>query len=147
MKKTALALLVCCLLALCRTSPAEMSGPQREVDLDLTLMSGTVVYAQVSNMLYDAQPYLGKILRISGEYSPYEDRERGVVYHSCVIADATACCAQGLEFVWAGQHAWPGDYPEEGTGCVVTGRLEAYDEYGDTYLHLVDAQVVWEAAP
>ena len=37
---------------------------------------------------------------------------RAVVYHACVIPDATACCAQGIEFTLAGDHRWPDDYPE-----------------------------------
>ena len=61
------------------------------------------------------------------------------MYHACIIPDATACCAQGIEFVWEGDHVWPDDYPEEGADIIVTGRLETYDENGFTYLHLVDA--------
>ena len=65
-----------------------------------------------------------------------------MVYHACVIPDATACCAQGIEFIWAGEHAWPEDYPEEAADIVVTGRLELYEEDGVKYLHLVDAELV-----
>ena len=55
-----------------------------------------------------------------------------------VIADATACCAQGLEFVWDdGTHAFPDEYPEPGTEVEVTGTFETYDENGVTYCHLV----------
>ena len=71
----------------------------------------------------------------------YEDTEKDVVYHACVIPDATACCAQGIEFVLAGEHSWPEDYPEEATDIIVTGRLETYEEDGYMFLHLVDATV------
>ncbi len=114
------------------------------VDLDLSRLSGTVVYSQVYNMMYEPENYLGKVIKMAGYYSAYEDTERGVVYHACVIPDATACCAQGIEFIWAGEHEWPDDYPEEGTDIVVTGRLEEYDEDGYTFLHLVDAELVIE---
>ena len=108
-----------------------------KVDLDLSGLSGTFVYSQVYNMMYDPDAYLGN-------YSAFEDPERGVVYHACIIPDATACCAQGIEFIWDGEHAWPEDYPEEGADIVVTGRLEAYEEDGYLYLHLVDAELVFE---
>ena len=114
------------------------------VDLDLSKLSGTVVYSQVYNMMTGPEPYLGKVIRMAGYYSAYEDTERGVVYHACVIPDATACCAQGIEFVRAGEHVWPDEYPEEGAGIIVTGRLGSYDEDGYTYLHLVDAELVVE---
>ena len=54
----------------------------------------------------------------------------------------TACCQAGIEFVLAGEHAWPEDYPEPTTEITVTGRLEEYDEDGVPYLHLVDAELI-----
>ena len=111
------------------------------VDLDLSGMSGTVVYAQVFNLLSNPEEYMGKTIRIAGYYSVYEDTELNKVYHACVIPDATACCQAGIEFVLAGEHAWPEDYPEPTTEITVTGRLEEYDEDGVPYLHLVDAEM------
>ena len=113
------------------------------VDLDLSVMSGTVVYSQVYNMMYDPGPFLNKVIRVAGYYSTFEDTETGTVYHACVIPDATACCAQGLEFVRAGSYKWPEDYPEETTDIIVTGRLELYVENGASYLHLVDVEMKW----
>ena len=94
---------------------------------------------------YDHSTILVRFLqfKMAGYYSAYEDKERGVVYHACVIPDATACCAQGIEFIWRGEHSWPADYPDEGTDIVVTGRLESYLEDGYMYLHLVDSEVKW----
>lgn len=105
-------------------------------------MSGTVVYAQVYNMMYDPDQYLGKIIRIAGYYNYFDDQAHGVVYHACVVPDATACCAQGIEFVRAGEHAWPEDYPKIGDEILVTGRLEMYEDQGTKYLHLVDAEML-----
>ena len=126
---------------------AEVSVPQEPVivDLDLSGMSGTVVYAQVYNMLCDPDSYLGKIIRMAGYYNYFDDQAHGTVYHACVVPDATACCAQGIEFVLAGEHIWPDEYPEIGTDIIVTGRLETYEEEGIKYLHLVDAEMVLEA--
>ena len=150
MKKLILVLMLCAaciLLSSCASSTADnaavapTSAPLK-VDLDLSGMSGTVVYSQVYNMMMEPDSFLGKVIKMSGYYSFYEDTERGVVYHACVIPDATACCAQGIEFVWGGEHQWPADYPEAGTDITVTGRLETYEEDGTTYLHLVDAEMV-----
>jgi len=124
---------------------AEAPGPEEPLiaDLDLSGMSGTVVYAQVYNMLYDPDAYLGKIIRMAGYYNYYDDQAHGIVYHACIVPDATACCAQGIEFIWAGEHVWPDEYPEIGTDIIVTGRLEMYEEDGVKYLHLVDADLMW----
>ena len=141
--------LMVCVLSGCAVSTADANTPAATpeplvVDLDLSKLSGTVVYAQVYNLMADYESWLGKVIKMSGYYSAYEDTERGVVYHACVIPDATACCAQGIEFVWAGEHAWPDDYPEELTDITVTGRLAVYEEDGTMYLHLVNAELVWE---
>ena len=138
MKKTALTLMLCMLCALLTayassaadTKPAAPTPELLTVELDLSKLSGTVVYSQVYNIMCDPTPYIGKIIRIAGYYSAYEDKNKEVVYHACIIPDATACCAQGIEFTRAGEHRWPDDYPADGTDIVVTGRLETYEEDG-----------------
>ena len=62
-------------------------------------------------------------------------------YYACIIADATACCSQGLEFELSGQHTYPDDYPELGTNITVTGTFQLYQEGGGLYCHLTDAVV------
>lgn len=155
MKRRIMVFLLCLIIltsyAVCNAEIGKPIMPPKPnssaVDLDLSKLSGTVVYAQVYNMMYDYESWLGKVIKIAGYYSAYEDEGRGVVYHACVIPDATACCAQGVEFVWAGEHVWPDDYPEADTDIVVTGRLETYDEDGVLYLHLADADLKWGMNP
>ena len=135
-------ILASCLSCVSAGAPDADSEEQPFIDLDLAGMSGTVVYAQVYNLLSDPSPWLGKMIRMAGYYSCYDDQEHGIVYHACVIPDATACCSAGIEFVWEGNHSWPEDYPEIGTDIVVTGRLEVYQEDGYDYLHLLDAELI-----
>jgi len=125
---------------------AEAETPEEPpiIDMDISGMSSTLAYAQIYNLLSDPSPWLGKTIRMSGLYSFYDDQEHNIVYHACIISDATACCTQGIEFVWAGEHPWPVDYPESGTEITVTGRLEIYEEGGRKYLHLVDADLLWD---
>ena len=134
-----LALCILCTFAACALAAAK-------IDLDLAPLSGTAVYAQVYNILMDPEPFLGRTIRIAGYYDVYEDPETNTVYHACIIPDATACCAQGIEFVWAGEHTFPDDYKELGTDLTVTGRLETYVENGITYMHLTEAEVEWDEA-
>lgn len=57
-----------------------------------------------------------------------------------MIQDATACCSQGLEFVWGdGIHVWPQEYPEDGHEVTATGVFEVYSEGVAKYIHLVNA--------
>lgn len=151
MKKITLILAVClCLLLVCSACSegrgTEAAAKPRTVDLDLSVLSGTFVYAEVYNLMAEPQDYMGKTIKIRGIYSVFQEPSTGVVYHACVIPDATACCMQGIEFVRAGDPGGKEAYGEEGATVTVTGRLESYLDGGITYLHLVDSDVVWDGA-
>ena len=118
--------------------PAQTSGA---LDVDLTTLNSTMVYSEVYNMMYEPDRYVGKRIKMDGQFAVYEDPNTGAVYTACIIMDATACCSQGLEFVLAGEKTYPDDYPELGSEITVTGTFQLYDENGTTYCHLVDAEM------
>ena len=121
-------------------SKAEL--PKTEgVDVDLTKMSSTMVYSEVLNMQQHPDEYTDKIVRMKGPFNVTElDDNR---YFACVIKDAAACCSTGIEFVWAGEHSYPEDYPEVNTEITVTGTFNVYSEGNSKYLQLKDAEVVF----
>lgn len=110
------------------------------VDIDLTNLSSTMVYSEVYNMMYEPENYIGKTVKMEGTTSIFHDETTGVTYYACVIADATACCQQGLEFVLADSYD-QSDYPELDQYIVVKGVFETYEENGITYCHLVNAEM------
>ena len=112
------------------------------VDVDLTKMSATMVYSEVYNMMVVPDDYLGKTVRMSGQFQVYEGEGRN--YYVVLIADATACCQQGMEFVLAGDYSWPDDYPAAGTEVTVTGVFDTYYE-GEymRFCQLIDAQMTY----
>ncbi len=126
-----------------RQNIAVPSYDEQEIDMDLSRLSGTVVYAQIYQLAIHPEDYLGKIIRLAGWYDVFIDDTTGMFYTACVVPDATACCAQGIEFVWGGEHSFPENYPEPGTEIMVTGRFETYLEGDWEYMHLVDAELVW----
>lgn len=99
-----------------------------------------MVYAEVYNMMVTPENYVGRTVKMQGQFTVYEDTENNKVYYACVIADATACCQQGLEFVLSGNVTYPDDYPEPDTEITVTGVFQTYEESGYKYCHLVDAE-------
>ena len=118
-----------------------------KVDVDLTVLSSTMVYSEVYNMLYnDPAYYLGKTVKAKGTFSLYQLVTDGVlqpdpVAYACIIADATACCAEGMEFVLEGDYTYPDDYPELGAEITVIGEFQSYEENGMTWYHLVNARL------
>ena len=107
MKKTAGNIFLCLMIAvlsgcLLFNAGAEDADPAEPliVDLDLSGMSGTVVYAQVYNLLSDPAPWLGKIIRMAGYYSFYDDQDRLVTPSAATRILIRRMCADGTS-------AWP----------------------------------------
>ena len=122
-------------------TPAATATPQPTatpspdgVDLDLTRLSATMVFAEVAAMVRTPEDYLGKTVRMAGPLAVYEANPAlGIDYfYTVVIQDATACCQQGMEFIWP-----EGTLPEAGTGLVVTGTFAEYDCGGLPSYHIV----------
>ena len=159
MKKTVLliAAAACLLLTACRKSetlpapatpepyteteapagPAETvetAAPTGGVDVDLTQLSSTMVYSEVYAMVYEPESYLGKTVRMRGLFASQE--VEGQTYYACIIQDATACCAQGLEFEPENAEK----LPEPGAEITVQGTFDCYQEEsgdGNFYLYLI----------
>ena len=103
------------------------------VDYDLTVMNSDMVYATVYQMIVDPETYVGKTFRINGIYYSAYYEPTNEYCHYCVIQDATACCAQGLEFIWGnGSHIYPDEYPKDTTEIIVEGTFEIYQEKSDS---------------
>ena len=125
----------------------DLSKPQisNNLDVDLTKLSSTMVYSEVYNMMYTPDDYIGKTVKMKGQfaigyvYNTDGTPDESTARFACVIADATACCSQGLEFALAGEHTYPDDYPELGSEITVTGTFEVYTENGFQYCRLKDA--------
>lgn len=111
------------------------------VDIDLTQLSSSVVYGLVFQMLFNPEDYVGQVIRMSGEFFHYTNPDTGKHYFSTIVADATACCTQGLEFLLP-HTTDPADYPVVASRITVTGVLETYEEFGYTNIRLVDAELM-----
>lgn len=112
-----------------------------DIDVDLTTLSSTMVYSEVYNMMINPQDYYGKIVKMSGNFSVYQDEKTGKNYYAAVIADATACCSQGLEFVPADDMKYPDDFPSVGTQITVVGEFQTYEENGYKYCNIINAKM------
>lgn len=116
-----------------------------EVDYDLTVMGADMVYATVYQMMIDPKSYIGKSFKIRGNYYSSYSNDKDVYYHFCMIKDAAACCAQGLELLWADEKMNRHENcPEEDALVTVEGVFETYEEGPNTYGRIKDAKIVEE---
>lgn len=127
---------------------AEGAEGTAAVDIDLTALSGIMVYSEVNSIISFPDNYIGKTVKMQGQFTIYQATdENGAfipdkMFFACMIADATACCAQGLEFALAGKPVYPDEYPELGAEITVVGTFEWYEEDGCRYYRLGNAAFV-----
>jgi hypothetical protein len=133
-------ILTLCCLAGCAAVTAGGSAPGAP-DVDLTVMSATMVYGEVNNMMANPDSYMGKTVKAAGPYYVSYMPETGLYYHLILIEDVTLCCQQWLEFIWDG-HSYPDGFPSDGTPIEVTGTFGSYVELGETYYYLDADDVV-----
>ena len=112
------------------------------VDVDLTVLSATMVYAEVFNIMSNPDDYLGKTIRAAGlYYSAFYD-VTGVYYHFIYIEDAAACCSQGLEFMLSDELSYPDYSPLTQTRIEIVGVFDSYIEESKTYHYLIVDDIV-----
>jgi len=130
MKKYISVLLLLCIIC----AFAAGCGGASAKTVDLTVLSSTLLSAELTNMTTNPGKYMGKTIKVRGPYA-YSYWDETDTYYHCVVAyeDVAACCSQALEFIWTGEHSFPGDYPEEGTMIELTGVFGSYQELGKTY--------------
>ncbi len=118
---------------------ADLKAEDRKIDVDLTQLSSTMVYSEVFAMMMAPEDYDGKTVRMSGLYNYYHDAMVDKDYSACVVQDATACCAQGIDFVLTDDYDYPDDYPEIDEEITVTGVFNIYKEGKYDFFRLKDA--------
>ena len=113
---------------------------KKKIDYDLVKMDKDEVYATVYQLMAEPKTYLGKTFRMKGQYYSSYDEASKKTYHFCIIKDATACCAQGLEFECKDKKV---KYPKEESQVEVVGTFETYQIDGDNnkYCRLANAVI------
>ena len=103
------------------------------VDIDLTKMSSTMVYSTVFNMVNNPTNFVGKTMRMRGEYTTYPISASETI-HACLVRDAAGCCSQGLEFVLS-----DGNYPSGANEITVVGTIAVQKISGKYVCYLKSA--------
>ncbi len=124
------------------TTTAENTVDYDHIDVDLTVLSATLVYSEVFNMMTVPEDYVGKTVKMKGPLSIYHDDGTNKDYFACIIQDATACCAQGMEFTPADDYTYPDDFPAVDEEICVVGVFDTYLEGPYTYCTLRDAKII-----
>lgn len=130
-----------------KASSVSAKEDKNREELDLTKLSGTMVYSEVFNINSNPSDFIGKIVKLNGKYTIFQARDAygqpipDQFYHCCVVSDASACCQEGLEFILSDAYHYPDDYPKPGTFVTIAGELQTYMEGDYQYCHLINAEL------
>lgn len=114
------------------------TAKQTSVDIDLTKFNANILYAEIYNMGLSPEDYKGKVLKLTGEFAhfPKEVDKNGIPtsdeeIYVCMINDAMACCAIGIEFIPEKESSFWTNFPEDGSKITITGLCDIFlDESG-----------------
>ena len=113
----------------------------KKIDIDLSTMSSTMVYSKVYEIMSKPDVFEGKRVKMRGLFNYYKEEQTGNELFACVIQDATACCAQGIEFELKGDYKYPDDYPELEREITLVGVMGTTEADGNVYPVLKDAEI------
>ena len=134
MKKSIYLLVLVIMLCLMLTGC--VAAKEQVIDVDLTALSSTMRSAEIYNMQARPAGYVGKTVKMRGNYFSSYSEEKDTQYHFVLIPDAAACCQQGMEFIWTGEHTYPDDYPEINQYIEVIGVYDVYEEDGNFFYYV-----------
>ncbi len=104
-----------------------------DIDIDLSVLSTTMVYSQVFDIMSYPSEYVGQTIKAVGTFYAdyYEPIDEGFTY--VVINDATGCCPQGLEFLSTQEM----EIPKDGSTVEIVGVFEEYMSGDFKYYRIV----------
>ena len=163
MKKLLVSLLVLCALAGCSggaSAPSDSSGEVTDADvvevtqeavdteaeehvdeIDLTMMSPTMLFAEVVNMTRTPKKYDGATVTLRGGLMILAvDLETGVGSYSCYVEDATKCCQRGIGFT-IDRPLEDTSILVEGNEVIIRGTFEIYEAGGLNFVRIADCDI------
>ena len=138
---TILLVLILVLLTACPSKDGSKSAKASDgVDIDLTKMSKTMIYSEVFNMVNSPNKYIGKTVKLTGNFSWYFNSAVKDFTPAVIVQDAAACCSQGVEFTMANFDK--DSMPEVGTEMTIQGSFETYTKGSNIYWRLKDTVIL-----
>lgn len=119
------------------SSNYEDDGNLADPDINISAGDTNLIYSKATEISSNYQSYLGKTIRIKGNYKVEKSTSRN--YYYCLVSDPTACCNAGFEFILKNDSAYP---KNDGEQFIVQGKLHSYQEGTNTYLELIDASII-----
>ena len=112
------------------------SDADGDVDIDMTVLSPTMVSAQGFRITSSPEDHLGYSMRIRGSYFTFLWEEADMQLHYVVLDLTVGCCGQAFEFKYSGE------LPELGTPIQITGVFQYYEIMGEFYFYIYVTELI-----
>jgi len=143
MKKYINLLAALCLITIFSISCGKTSESADNVDLDLSTLSTIMAEAEFYSIMANSEDYIGKIIRVRGEFISLYISVIDRYYHYIAITRGDSCCPpEGLEIRLTGDMVTNDDYPINNTVIEVTGILSSNEESGINLIYLEIEEIV-----
>jgi len=109
---------------------------ERDIDIDMTLLSPTMVSAQGFRITSSPEDHLGYSMRIRGSYFTFLWEEADMNLHYVILDLAVGCCGQAFEFKYSGE------LPEIGTPIQITVVFSYYEIMGEVYFYISVTELI-----
>ncbi len=123
-------------------TPAEELVDDSGDYIDLTVVTGDAAFAELYAIAFDPDQFVGKTVKLSGEFTSVYDEFVSRTFYGCAIMDSTACCRQGLDFDPAPEFVSAVQALRAGDAITVEGVFETYVEKGVTFHRLMNAKLL-----
>ena len=102
--------------------------------IDLTKLGANMQYAQVYNMLMEAENFKGARVKMRGIYYENTDMSQGPEFHCILVNDNMGCCSAGFDILKAEDSI---SYPKNLTNVEATGIFVVREEDGILRSYLI----------
>jgi len=109
---------------------------KRDVDIDLSELSMTMIQAEYQRIISNSEDYMGKTIKVYGSYYILPLDNAGNIAHYVIVVSGDECCQMGFEFKRDSSYIYPDDYPSQNTMIQVTGTLDKHEQFGASYIYI-----------
>ena len=136
MKKLFLLFIAVLVFVGCGGGDSDEAYERTPTDIDLTVLSVTMVSAQAFQMRVSPEDFLGQTVRIRGSHYTFPWDEAGMDVHYVVLDLTAGCCGEAFEFILTDELIESVGYPPHGAIIEVVGVFSSYEMFGLEFHYL-----------
>ena len=114
---------------------------EMKIDIDVTNFSITILYPLVENMLFYPDDYMGKIVKIKGDFKYWEDEASKENVYMLVVSDEAQCCSAEIEIRFESDFDYS-KLPNRGDEFTIIGRFDSDYKDGVYFSYIGDSILV-----